>query len=247
MSGPLLPCKTCCMVPINAENGRLELKLRFSKKPVARTQWRVYHQLSMNCMRRRNETLRPGATCRLSLVVCAAVCGLLLGSCSAASTGSRSSTRSTSKIPTVKTGSTTTSSTSPGDGQIISAWFAAERAFHNAALTSDSNSPELAATMVPPLLNGVEANLAKLRTEGVVAKGPTYWGSPQITVRGPGGTEVVSCIHDEQIEIVGRTGRPVPGIGGQPDFALVRSIMQSTPSGWKMADQSAQAGKCGAS
>jgi hypothetical protein len=130
------------------------------------------------------------------------------------------------------------------DGQIISAWLAAQKAFHDAALTSDPNAPELAATMVSPVLDSVRSNLAQLRAEGDIAKGPTDLGKPHISARGTAGTEVVSCIYDAEIGIVAKTGQPVAGIAGQAAHELVTSVMQLTPDGWKQADQTVEADKC---
>jgi hypothetical protein len=121
---------------------------------------------------------------------------------------------------------------------------AAQKAFHDAALTSDPNAPELAATTIPPILDTVRANLAQFRAQGEVAKGPSYWGNPRVAASGAGGTEVVSCVHGEEIEIVARTGKPVTGIAGQAVFELVTSLMQSTAAGWKLADQNVEVGKC---
>lgn len=181
--------------------------------------------------------LRPGSARGLLLAVCAAVCSLSVTSCSASSSSAPTTTKSDPS-------STATSSTTAADGQIISAWLAAQKAFHDAALTSDPNAPELAATMVSPLLDNVMVGLARQLSAGEVGKGPTFWGNPRVTASGAGGTEVVSCIHDEEIVIVVKTGQPVSGPAGQPDFEQVTSIMQSTPTGWKMADQSVKVGKC---
>ena len=182
--------------------------------------------------------LPPGSTRRFLLVVCAAVCSLSVTSCGASPLSSAPTT--TKSDP----GSTVTSSTTAADGQIISAWLAAQKAFHDAALTSDPNAPELAATMVSPLLDNVRANLAQLRAEGDIAKGRTDWGHPHITARGPTGTEVASCIHDAEIGIVAKTGKPVPGVAGQAAYELVTSVMQLTSNGWKQADQTVEADKC---
>ena len=203
----------------------------------------IHISRSMVGMRHRNVTLRSGSARGLLLVVCAAVCSLSLGSCRAPSTSS--SAPATSRAHAGST--TTTSSTTPGDGQIISAWLAAEQAFHDAALTSDPNAPELAATTIPPILDTVRTSLAQFRTAGDISKGPSFWGSPHITARGPGRTEVVSCVHGEEIEIVSKTGKPVPGTPGQAAYELVTSIMQSTATGWKLAGQNVEAGKCAGS
>jgi hypothetical protein len=192
---------------------------------------------SVMCLRHWELILRPRAATGV-LLTCAAVCSLLFASCSRSS--SSDLTNSTAKAGSA----TTTSSTSAADGQVISAWLAAQKAFHDAALTSDPNAPELAATMVPPLLDNVTAGLARQRSAGEIGKGPTYWGTPHVTATGTAGAEVVSCIHDAEIVIVAKTGEPVPGPSGQPDFEQVTSQMQPTSSGWKMADQIVKAGKC---
>jgi hypothetical protein len=101
--------------------------------------------------------------------------------------------------------------------------------------------------MVSPLLDSVRTNLAQLQAQGDIAKGPIYFGNPHITARGTGGTEVVSCIHDEEIGIVAKTGQPVPGVAGQAAFELVTSIMQSTSDGWKQADQTVEVSNCATS
>src|ERR1700722_8134143 len=76
-----------------------------------------------------------------------AVLGFCLASlCLAACGGSEAST-------------STTTSPSPATNAIISAWFAAQRAFDAAAMTSDAHSPRLAATMISPQLDHVRENL----------------------------------------------------------------------------------------
>jgi hypothetical protein len=47
--------------------------------------------------------------------------------------------------------------------------------------------------------------------------------------------------------MVAKTGKPVAGILGQAGFELVTSIMQLTASGWKLAGQNVEAGKCSGS
>jgi hypothetical protein len=143
--------------------------------------------------------------------------------------------------------STPIASLSGPDSEILSAWLAAQEAFHQAALTSDPDSPGLAATMVDPELSAVRSSLSQLRNAGDVGRGPTYYGSPKVTASGSTSATVVSCAHDEEIAISAATGAPAPGVLGEADFALITSTMLATGGGWKLADQTSGAGKCAAS
>ena len=62
--------------------------------------------------------------------------------------------------------SSTTVTTSPASKAIVTAWFAAQKAFHDAALTSNPNNPELAAAMIPPQLDRARTNLAAFASRG---------------------------------------------------------------------------------
>lgn len=179
----------------------------------------------------------------LRIVVGTAVCALAVAACGTAAT--HSSSPATRRVSTTaSTMGTTTAVTNALDGQIISAWLAAERAFHDAALTSDPNQPELAATTVDPLLKQVRINLERMRADGYLAKGPTYYGNPSVNASRPGSAVVVSCVHGEEDEFVAATGKPVPGVLGQSDFEFVTSAMQLTSRGWKLASQSVEVGGC---
>ena len=81
----------------------------------------------------------------------------------------------------------TTTSPSPATNTIISAWFAAQRAFDAAAIDSDAHSPRLAATMISPQLEHVRENLQTFASLGYGARGPTYFGKPKVRdqSRGP--------------------------------------------------------------
>lgn len=155
------------------------------------------------------------------------VCSLCLAACG----GSGAST-------------TTTASTSPTTGAIAKAWFAAQRAFDTAAMTSDAQSPMLAATMISPQLDHVRENLASFASRGYGARGPTYFGKPRVRDQHASQANVVACVHGEEIEIDMRTGKPVPGVLGKSAYELVNSVMRRTPSGWKLANQTVVVGGC---
>jgi hypothetical protein len=138
----------------------------------------------------------------------------------------------------------TTATTSPTTKAIVTAWFAAQRAFHDAALTSDANSPALTAAMIPPQLDRARTNLTSLASRGYRATGPTFYGNPRIRTQQADRAEVVSCVHGEEIEVNSQTGRPVSGELGKADYQLVTSEMRKTGGGWKLADQSVAVGAC---
>jgi hypothetical protein len=126
----------------------------------------------------------------------------------------------------------------------VSAWFAAQKAFGDAALTSNANSPGLAATMVSPQLDHVRENLEQFRTEGYGARGRTYYGKPKVQKQLANQAQVVSCVHGEEIEFDTKTGQPVPGVLGKSAYELVQSVMRRTPAGWKLANQTVVVDKC---
>jgi hypothetical protein len=121
---------------------------------------------------------------------------------------------------------------------------AAQKAFHDAALTSDANSPELTAAMVPPQLDRARSNLASLAAAGYRAEGPTFYGNPRVRNQHPDHAEVVSCVHGEEIEVNMKTGMPVSGELGRADYQLVSSVMRRTAAGWRLADQTVAVGAC---
>ncbi len=183
----------------------------------------------------------PKAVVRVATsVVGVTLCSLALSSCGGS--GGAKGVPSTTSARAVGT-----STTGVADGQILSAWLAAQQAFHEAALTSDPSSPGLTATMISPQLEGVESALARLRAAGDVGRGPMTYGLPRITDAGSSSASVVSCIHDQEIEVQVTTGVPVSGILGEPDFELVTSTMLSTGGGWKLASQTVEVGQCNGS
>jgi hypothetical protein len=187
---------------------------------------------------------RPGVRMS-SLMIAAAMCSATVAGCGGASASPVSPTHQRKSSDLGSAGAATTLSRS--DQVIISAWLAAEKAFHDAALTSDPNAPELAATMIAPQLEGARRSLQELRAYGDIAKGRTDYGSPAIVRSDTGGAVVVSCIHGAEIEVNAKTGQPVPGELGQVDFNLVTSTMANTPDGWKLANQTVGSGQCNGS
>ena len=140
--------------------------------------------------------------------------------------------------------SSTTVTTSPASKAIVTAWFAAQKAFHVAALTSNPNSPDLAATMVPPQLDRCSDEPCDVRiARDIGARGPTLYGKPRVrTVTWATRLRSSSCVHGEEIEVDSKTGKPVAGVLGQSSYELIRSEMRRTKTGWKLADQTVAVG-----
>lgn len=209
---------------------------------IAMDKGHLYGPLLMQAGCSENQT---GRTCtRRVLPVVAVVLGSL--SLALTSCGSSSASGGSSNGSGVGSTSTTSTTVSSTDAGIISAWLAAQEAFHQAALTSDPNEPELAVTMIDPQLSGVQSAMARLRAAGEVGRGPTFYGSPRVTSRDSANSTVVSCVHGEEIEVVAATGSPVPGVLGEIEFELVTSTMQLTGSGWKLKSQTVGVEACGA-
>jgi hypothetical protein len=161
-----------------------------------------------------------------------AVLGFFLASlCLAACGGSEAST-------------STTVDTTPTTKAIATAWLAAQRAFHNAALTSDANSPELADAMISPQLDRARTNLATFASRGYRARGVTHYGNEVVRSQSPDRASVVSCAVDDEIEFEADTGKPVSGVLGKPSHELISSVMRKTSTGWKLADQTIAVGGC---
>jgi hypothetical protein len=193
--------------------------------------------MRIRCAPRPSEWLVPSRG--LPLLVGAAVCSLLFSGCGGTNTASKVSTPSTTKVIS------STSTPSPADAQILSAWLAAQQAFDYAALTSNANEPSLALTMVDPELSGVRQSLAKLKAAGDIGRGSVTFGRPQVTATaGSTSATVVSCIHDQEVEVAASTGLSIPGDLGRSDFELIASTMVKALSGWKLSTQTIGTDKC---
>jgi hypothetical protein len=164
-------------------------------------------------------------------IVAAALCFCISSLCLAACGGPGAST-------------TTTASSSPTTKAIVTAWFAAQKAFDSAALSSNANSPDLAATMISPQLEHVRMNLATFASLGYRATGTTQYSKPQVRSQTSTQAQVASCVRDREIEVVESTGKPVSGVLGRRAFEKINSVMRKTSSGWKLADQTVAVSGC---
>jgi hypothetical protein len=123
------------------------------------------------------------------------------------------------------------------DQQVLSAWLAAELAFHDAGLTADVNEPALAATTLEPQLGVRRSFFEQMRASGEVGRGPTHYGTPIVTALNGRRATVRACAYDQEIVISGATGRPVGGELGEADYVAYTSSMELTSSGWKLLTQ----------
>lgn len=128
--------------------------------------------------------------------------------------------------------------------QVLSAWLAAQAAFDTAALTSDADQPDLAATTVDPQLNWSQALLERMKELGQIARGPVNYGKPEVVRISTQSATVTSCVYDAEIVVSVGSGRPVPGIPGQVDHELFQSVMRSTTTGWKLSTQRVGVDRC---
>jgi hypothetical protein len=208
------------LAPDRGEHGNRKFPLDLPNPEVYRfdlvaRRWRSVLVTRSHCVRRMPAVLGLSA-CSLCLVACG---------------GSGAST-------------STTASTSPTTAAIVKAWLAAQKAFHDAALTSDANSPELTAAMVAPQLDRARTNLATFASRGYRAQGVTHYGTQMVRSRSRSRALVVSCAVDDEIEVAANTGRPVSGVLGRPSDELISSVMRKTSRGWKLADQTIAVGGC---
>lgn len=123
------------------------------------------------------------------------------------------------------------------DQQVLSAWLAAELAFHDAGLTANANEPALAATTLQPQLSERRSFFEQMRASGEVGRGPTYYGTPTVSALVGRRATVRACAYDQEIVVSLATGRPVPGVSGQVDYVAYTSLMELTSSGWKLLTQ----------
>lgn len=146
-------------------------------------------------------------------------------------------------IPTGTTARGMSPTTSLLDGQILTAWRAAETAFYEAeANPKGLFSPALNDALADPLLLQVKRNLAGDEHAGIIGRGIWDLGQPRVTSLSPNLTDptvavVESCIHDAQILVFQSSGKPLPGLAGQPDWSGQVSTMVRSGTTWRLSNQ----------
>ncbi len=196
--------------------------------------------------------LRWGSPTASRATLVMATCSVLLASCGSFSEapGSGADHQGSVLPPAASSGHDPAASAPMGstgsqlNGQILSAWLAAEQAFDTAALTADPSEPDMAATTVPPQLTWARSFLGELRAEDEIAQGTVDYGVPRVVSLGEQQARVRSCVHDAEIVVSASSGQPVPGDLGQVDFELITSTMALADSGWKLSSQQVVDGRC---
>ncbi|MFZ0666157.1 MAG: hypothetical protein WAM97_10405 [Acidimicrobiales bacterium] len=158
------------------------------------------------------------------------------------------STTATSQPPVTPT-TVTTSTTFPASivtiEAVAQAWQQAAVAFADAAYTDDWQSASLAATHLGPQLQAAQQGLRYMKAADVYAVGQMKILGMQVTITGPTTAVVVGCLGGTEIDIDRVTGHPVPGDPGQdaiPDICDAEMVL--TKSGWMLAAQTVEEGKC---
>ncbi len=181
------------------------------------------------------------------VAACLVVAGSVLAACGGASGSASPSTTerpvqsssSTSSTPASTSTSTTTSATAAA---VLAAYRAEWRAFEQALAGANPEDPELAATMVPPQLTGVRANLTVDRRKGMVGRG-SFTLHPKLVSLSATTATVVDCAYSTSVLVYAKTGKPVPPIT-PPENDGVSSELVQTGGAWKVYKQTVTEGKC---
>ena len=147
--------------------------------------------------------------------------------------------RSTTTMPSISS-STTTPPRSVS--AVLAAYRAGWAAFEHALADANPEDPELAATMVPPQLTGVRANLTVDRQQGMVGRG-SFVLHPKIVSLSATTARVVDCAYSTSVLVYAKTGKPVPPIT-PPENDGVSSELTLTGGAWKVYKQTVTDGKC---
>lgn len=172
---------------------------------------------------------------------CAVAAGLVMASC-----GGRGSSVSppttTDAEPSVTSTSAPTTTPGPATRAVLQAYRAGWAAFEHALADANPEDPELAATMVPPQLTGVRANLTVDRQQGMVGRG-SFTLHPKVVSLSATTATVVDCAYSTSVLVYANTGKPVPPITS-PENDGVSSQLILTGGVWKVYKQTVTDGKC---
>ncbi len=137
---------------------------------------------------------------------------------------------------------TSTSTTDPATAAVLAAYRAGWAAFEHALAGANPEDPELAATMVPPQLTGVRANLTVDRQQDMVGRG-SFTLHPKVVSLSATTARVVDCAYSTSVLVYAKTGKPVPPIT-PPENDGVSSELILTGGAWKVYKQTVTDGKC---
>jgi hypothetical protein len=162
-----------------------------------------------------------------------AACGGGASRSKSAATTRPSSSASTSS-PATKANST--------DAAVLAAYRAGWAAFEHALADANPKDPALAATMVPPQLTGVRANLTVDRQQGMVGSG-SFTLHPKVVSLSATTATIADCAYSTSVLVYAKTGKPVPPIT-PPENDGVSSELVLTGGVWKVYKQTVTDGKC---
>lgn len=132
------------------------------------------------------------------------------------------------------------------DIAVLTAYRAGWRAFVDAATAGDPSAPQLAATMVNPLLQAIQKELVRRQKQGAVLTGDVTLHPHVVSVTGD--TAVVDdCAHDASKYVFKGTTVQVPPVT-QPGNAGFRATLTREVDGtWKVSDQAREDAACSSS
>ena len=125
---------------------------------------------------------------------------------------------------------------------VLQAYRAGWAAFEHALADANPEDPALAATMVPPQLTGVRANLTVDRQQGMVGRG-SFTLHPKVVSLSATTATIVDCAYSTSVLVYAKTGTPVPPIT-PPENDGVSSELILTGGVWKVYKQTVTDGKC---
>ena len=125
---------------------------------------------------------------------------------------------------------------------MLAAYRAGWTAFEHALVDANPEDPALAATMVPPQLTGVRANLTVDRQQGMVGRG-SFTLYPKVVSLSATTATIVDCAYSTSVLVYAKTGKPVPPIT-PPENDGVSSELTLTGGVWKVSKQTVTDGKC---
>ena len=184
----------------------------------------------------------PRASRRLAAGLgCLGLAGLLLAACGGGGLAAPVTTVQP-RPPSSTSAPDSSTTTDPASSAVLSAYRAGWAAFEHALADANPEDAELAATMVPPQLTGVRANLTADRQQGMVGRG-SFALHPKVVSLSATTARVVDCAYSTSVLVYAKTGKPVPPLT-PPENDGVNSELILTGGAWKVYKQIVTDGKC---
>lgn len=171
-------------------------------------------------------------------------CAALLAGCGGGAGEPNAEPTTTPSASTVSapSGSSTTSTTVSRDGSVLAAYRAAWAASEEALVHADPTDPRLAATLVDPLLQRVQASLLGYQHDGIVGRGGVQL-HPKVTSLSATTATVSDCMYSSSELVYAATGKPVPPVT-PAEHDGVRATLVMVGGTWKVSRQTVTEGQC---